>query len=150
MDEDFKEKFLLSMFRFRKTGLELPGKKDVNLTELFVLGSISKKAFIKGKTVNLSEIQEQFHITKGAISQMFTSLEKRGYIIRETDRTNRRRITVELTAEGTKTIDDAEKRVTTMLDILLDRLGEEKARQLVLLLDELLDITDELKELYEE
>jgi DNA-binding MarR family transcriptional regulator len=145
MDEDLKEKFVLALFRFRKTGVELPRKRDLNMTELFVLGGISKKAFLKGKTVNLSEIQDHFHITKGAISQMFTSLEKRGYIIRETDKDNRRRITIELTDEGTRTIDDAEKQVNIMLDSILSRLGEEKARQLVLLLDELCDISDELK-----
>jgi len=149
MDADLKQKFIQVMFRFKKSGMEFPKKQDVNMTELFVLAGIADNSFCDGQTVNLSEIQDRLHITKGAISQIFTSLEKRGYIVRETDKNNRRRITVVMTDEGKKTVADAREQVSQMLDKTLSRLGEEKAQQIISLLDELSDITEDVRSEFE-
>jgi DNA-binding MarR family transcriptional regulator len=145
MDTKLKREYIQVLFRFKKAGLDFPKISDVNMTELFVMAGISNNAFFKDKSIDLTEIQNLTHITKAAISLMFTSLEKRGYVIRETDRSNRRRITVELTTEGEKVLAEAQTQVDLMLDQTLSRLGEEKAWQLISLLHELSDISDELK-----
>jgi DNA-binding MarR family transcriptional regulator len=145
MDTGLKKQYIQVLFRFRKVGLASPKISGVNMTELFVMAGISNDISLDKKSVNMSEIQCNTHITKAAISQMFSSLEKRGYVIRETDRSNRRKITVELTPEGERIISEAQREVDKMLDETLSRLGEQKARQLISLLNELSDILDELK-----
>jgi len=145
MDAELKKEFMQILFRFKKAGPDFSTSSDVNMTELFVMAGISNKMFFKDNSVDLTEIQNLTHITKAAISQIFTSLDKRGYVIRETDRSNRRRITVELTAEGERVLAQAQSRADRMLEQILSRLGEEKAWQFISLLNEVSDIADELK-----
>jgi DNA-binding MarR family transcriptional regulator len=145
MDISLKKAYIQILFRFRKNGLDIPKILDVNITELFVMAGISNNIFCNDKSVNMAQIQSNTHITKAAISQMFTSLEKRGYVVRETDKTNRRKITVELTPAGERILEEAQKQVDGMLEKTIARLGEEKAWQLIGLLEELSDIAEDIK-----
>ncbi|MDR3242679.1 MAG: MarR family transcriptional regulator [Clostridiales Family XIII bacterium] len=146
MDSNLKEQYIQVLFRFKKAGLDFPKVSDVNMTELFVMAGISENAFCGDKSVNMAEIQSSIYITKAAISQMFTSLEKKGYVVRETDRSNRRKITVELTDAGSKILEGAKKQADQMLEQTLSRLGEENAWRLITLLNRLSDIFDEVKQ----
>lgn len=125
--------------------MDFPKMSNINMTEFFVMNGLSKNMFGVDKSVDLSQIQCHTHITKAAISQMFTSLEKRGYIIRETDKSNRRKITVTLTPQGTEILAQSQQQANQTLEEILHRLGEEKAQQLVSLLSELSDIRDDIK-----
>lgn len=145
MDSNLREEYIRTLFRFKKTGFHFPKALEVNMTELFVMMGMNRNTFCHGKNVNVPEIQNHMHITKAAISQIFTSLEKRGYIIRETDRTNRRKITVELTDAGRKVLEDAKEQMDQELDLILSRFGEQNAWQLIALLRQMSDISDEIK-----
>jgi DNA-binding MarR family transcriptional regulator len=145
MERDLKRKFMQAIFRFRKSGMDLPKMADINMTEFFVMNGLANNIFGKDQSVDLSQIQCHTHVTKAAISQMFTSLAKKGYIIRETDKSNRRRITVTLTQQGKEILALSQQAADKMLEKILLRLGEEKALQLVSLLNELSDISDGIK-----
>ena len=145
MESDLKKKFMQALFRFKKSGMDLPKMADINMTEFFVMNGLDRNIFGKDQSVDLSQIQFHTHVTKAAISQMFTSLAKRGYIIRETDKSNRRKITVTLTQEGRETLALSQQAADKMLEKILLRLGEDKALQLVSLLNELSDISDGIK-----
>lgn len=134
-----------AIFRFRKSGMDFPKMADINMTEFFVMNGLSKNIYGVDQSVDLSQIQCHAHITKAAISQMFTSLEKRGYIIRETDKSNRRKITVTLTPQGKEILAQSQQQAGSMLQEILLRLGEDKAWQLIGLLSELSDIRDDIK-----
>lgn len=148
LDNELKKKFMQAIFRFRKSGMDFPKMAEINMTEFFVMNGLSRNIFGQDQSVDLSQVQCHTHVTKAAISQMFTSLEKRGYIIRETDKSNRRRITVTLTQQGEKILSQSQQVADKTLDDILLRLGEEKAWQLVCLLSELSDISDEIKREY--
>lgn len=148
LDNELKKKFMQAIFRFRKSGMDFPKMADINMTEFFVMNGLSKNIFGQDQSVDLSQVQCHTHVTKAAISQMFTSLEKRGYIIRETDKSNRRKITVTLTQQGKEILALSQRAADKTLDEILFRLGEDKARQLVCLLSELSDISDEIKREY--
>jgi DNA-binding MarR family transcriptional regulator len=146
MDNTLKEQYMKVLFRFKKAGLDFPGLTEVNMSELFVMAGIANNDFCCEKSViNTAEIQSHIFISKAAISLMFTSLEKRGYLIRETDKTNRRKITVELTPEGVRILAAAQKQMDELLEETLSRFGEEKTWQLISLLNQLSDISEELK-----
>ena len=145
MESDLKKKFMQAIFRFRKSGMDFPKMADINMTEFFVMNGLSKNIYGVDQSVDLSQIQCHTHITKAAISQMFTSLEKRGYLIRETDKSNRRKITVTLTPQGKEILAQSQQQAGSMLQEILLRLGEDKAWQLISLLSELSDIRDDIK-----
>ena len=145
MESELKKKFMQAIFRFRKAGMDFPKMADLNMTEFFVMNGLAKNIFAKGQSVDLSQIQCHTHVTKAAISQLFTSLAKRGYIVRETDTGNRRRITVALTPRGQEILALSQQEADRTLEKILLRLGEEKALQLVSLLNELSDIKDSIK-----
>ncbi len=145
MYKEIKSRFMQVLFRFRKSGLDYVKISDLNMTELYVMNSLSENLFNDGKNVDLAEIQNHTYITKAAISKMFSSLEKKGYVIRETDKANRRKITVELTPCGKRAVEDAAGTAGEILDIVISRLGEEKTYQLIALLNDLSDVTDEVR-----
>ena len=148
MESDLKRKFMQAVFRFRKSGMDLPKMADINMTEFFVMNGLARNIFGKDQSVDLSQIQCHTHVTKAAISQLLTSLVKRGYIVRETDLGNRRRITVALTQQGEEILALSQQEADKTLEKILLRLGEEKALQLVSLLNELSDISDGIKREY--
>ena len=150
MKKEIKNQFMQMFFRFRRNGLDYIKIADLNMTELFVMNSLSENLFNDGTRVDLAEIQNHTYVTKAAISKMFTSLEKKGYVIRETDRANRRKITVELTACGKKVVEDATEKADEVLDLVISRFGEEKVCQLISLMDQLSDITEALKSEWEQ
>lgn len=145
MDTKLKEQYVKALFRFRKSVMDFPKVFDINMTELFVMAGLDSKAFCDDNCVNMAAIQGHMHITKASISQMFKSIEKRGYIVRETDKSNRRKITVELTEDGRRVLYAAKKHTDRMLGEVLSRLGEENAFQLIKLLTKLSEIADEIK-----
>lgn len=145
MDRALKEQYVQVLFRFRKSGLDFPKLSGINMSELVVMAGLSDDSSCPDKCTDLADIQKNIHITKAAISQMFTSLENRGYVVRETDKTNRRKITVVLTDEGKKVLKETKEQVDLMLEKTLSRFGEDNTQQLISLLNRLSDISDEIK-----
>jgi DNA-binding MarR family transcriptional regulator len=145
MDEELRDKYVNAMFRFRKAGMFFPHVSNVNMREMFVMHGLAKKPEWMDKNVNTPELMDNVQVSKAAISKMFSALENKGYVIRETDKNNRRKITVELTEEGERVLKAVKSHVDSMLDETIARMGEEKTKLLISLLDELSDITEEVK-----
>lgn len=148
MENILKEQYVQLLFRFRKSGLDFPKISDINMSELFVMGSLPTDLLNVDKGISLSDIQSNIHVTKGAVSQIFNALEKKGYINREIDKTNRRRIIVTLTEEGNKVLENTKVQVEQKLEHIISRFGEKNMQQLIMLVNQLTDITDELKNEY--
>jgi len=146
MNSELKKSYIQVMFRFRKSGMDFPKLAGVNMMELFVMAGLSNNSFCDDKHIDLEQIKRHTHTTKAAISLMFTSLEKRGYVIREIDKSNRRKITVVLTDAGNKVLEETKIKVDFLLDKIFTRFGEDKAWQLITLLNELSDVSDEIKQ----
>jgi DNA-binding MarR family transcriptional regulator len=145
MDRELKTQYIQALFRLRRmetdTAATIP---NVNMTELHVMAGISKNMFGDDNSVDLSKIHNEIFVTKAAVSKMFTSLERKGYIIRETDKANRRRITVELTESGEKVLKEAIFQTEQTLDKIISRFGEDNMRQFISLLGQLSDVRDEV------
>lgn len=145
MEKGIKYELMQGLFRFRKNGLEYVKIADLNMTELFVMKNLFLNLFNGTKRVDLAEIQSQTYITKAAISKMFTSLEKKGYLVRETDKSNRRKITVEITPCGKHVVEGAAKKADDVLNIVISRLGMKETCQLISLLNQFSDVVEEVR-----
>lgn len=82
----------------------------------------------------LAEVRDYLHISKAAVSQMLSSLEKKGLITREPDPENRRTIIVNLTDEGRAAIDAIEHRFDKHIRAVIERVGEDDTREIIRLI----------------
>jgi DNA-binding MarR family transcriptional regulator len=76
---------------------------------------------------------------------MLNSLEKKGYVSRAIDKTDRRRISVTLTAEGMKVLKAMTQYMDQTLGTTVMRFGEENTRQLISLFTLLADISEDVQ-----
>jgi DNA-binding MarR family transcriptional regulator len=106
--------------------------------ELFILRYLYKK----DAPVLPSEISEAMCASTSRISAVLGSLEKKGQIHRETDRSNRRNILVTITDNGRSRIRADLKILREQMITILSEMGEPDAADLVRLLKRFLEIAN--------
>jgi len=153
MDYTLAEQLIHSVFRFKKIGMKgLSGMEfhadeyDVNMAELALMKMVKDNAYDSDKNTSVSDIQDFLFITKAAVSQMFSSLEKKGYLNREIDKRNRRKLIVTLTPKGHEVLSHMEEKGVTLLKEIISRLGEDDTKQLIEIFDRFADIVEDLKD----
>lgn len=92
-----------------------------------------------GNTFGISDIAESLHVSSPAISRTISTLEKKGFVERSVDRTNRRNTIVSLTDEGRAVYSQEADRLYLFLNRVIDRMGEDKLNALLELSHELLE-----------
>jgi DNA-binding MarR family transcriptional regulator len=102
MDDELKQDLLHALFCFKKSGRGVPFP-----AELSALGCIDRCG--NEEQTAHHAMHETLSVSKAAVSQMLGSLEKRGFILRETDRDNRRRIIITVTKKGKSSINKGQK-----------------------------------------
>jgi DNA-binding MarR family transcriptional regulator len=137
LDNDLKDRLIYVLHRFKKAEINFPPEIDMRMSELFVLKGIAEKT-------SGSDIRNGLCITKPAVSQLLNSLEKKEYIKRETEKSDRRKINVTLTPRGHEVLKEAIKFADSVLEMTISRFGEENTKQLIYLLTLLADISDEI------
>jgi DNA-binding MarR family transcriptional regulator len=147
MNVSLKDQLLASMHRFKKVGRRFPPEFGLNMGEFFVLDRIGQDMPCSSTDISTSEMKEHPHFTKPAVSQMLNSLEKKGYIHREIDKKDRRKIVVTLTEDGEAVLKQGKRYFNDRLEQIISRFGEDNTRQLITLVNLLTDITEDLKEL---
>ena len=95
--------------------------------EIFVL----KILLFKGGTSTPTEISEAMKSTKGRISAILNSLEKKGFIGREIDKDNRRNIIVTLTDSGRDYVMKELRECYRIVAHVFEELGEEDSNKFV-------------------
>jgi DNA-binding MarR family transcriptional regulator len=148
MKDDQKQDLLQALFRFKKASIALfrsvSDADGLSAPELSALGCIGgcKKGYRADHTTHHA-MHETLAVSKAAVSQMLGSLEKRGYIRREIDRENRRKIIITLTEQGKSAVDEGQGRMDTVMARIVQRLGAEEAEQFVRLLTRFTQIVEE-------
>ncbi len=145
MDQSLKEQLVHAMFRFRKAGMTFPPGLDIRMSELFLMNGIAENASCPDKNVSVSDIQGDLPITKPAVSQMLNALEKKGYINREIDKSDRRKIAVTLTAQGLEILKQTREFADQAMETVISRFGEGNTRHLIELITLMADISEDLK-----
>lgn len=140
MDHLLREQFILVTMRFKRIDICPPGTNCLQQSELAVMARASAGCMANEKGVCVSDIQQNLHISKPAVSQTLNGLEQRGYIVRTIDPDDRRKITVTLTPEGERVFAEARRSYEKSLDLVLEQFGEENAAALIELLNRLMDI----------
>ncbi len=90
-------------------------------------------------TMNLTQIREYLAISKAAVSQMLSSLEKRGYLTREIDQTNRRNLIVSLTPAGQAILREKDEEADSRFEKIIAEMGEADTREFIRLIEKMND-----------
>lgn len=107
--------------------------------EIFVL----KILLFKDGTSTPTEISEAMKSTKGRISAILNSLEKKGFIGREIDKDNRRNIIVTLTDSGREYVTNKLQECYKIVSHVFEELGEKDSRKFVELTERVFQLMNE-------
>lgn len=92
------------MNKMQNKSLSFPGTEPLNTPAIHLIDVIGKH-----NNITTTEIAEILGVTKGAVSQMTSKLERRKFIKRKKDKGNEKEVHFFLTAEGLKVYQEHEK-----------------------------------------
>lgn len=111
----------------------------VSRGEIFVLKILLFKEGVSTPT----EISEAMKSTKGRISAILNSLEKKGFIGREIDKDNRRNIIVTLSDSGREYVMNELQECYRSMTHVFEELGEEDSKKFVELMERVFHLMNE-------
>jgi len=153
METDVKNNLARSIFRFRKASISLMRLENAqNMNEIMVLGALSRSACHNDggggqESFNsiITEMSDEMHISKSAVSQMLGVMERKGYIKRETDTADRRKMIVRLTPEGKAIAEEMKGYADSAFSEMISRFGESNTEQFISLINKLADVIDDMR-----
>lgn len=107
--------------------------------ELFVLRCLDRVS----EPLLPSDLSEQVQTSSARIATILNTLEKKELIVREIDPSDRRRILVTLTPEGKEYTETIRKKIQGKMVKLLEKLGEDDAREYIRITKRIIEITQE-------
>jgi len=150
MGQNLNTQLVHSIFQFKRlinSGLGMDAvdnKSSLNMAELILMNGVASNTTDAENNVGMTDIRSYLQVTKGAVSQMLSSLEKKGFINRDIDKSNRRNLIVTLTPEGRQILERQYSEFSDRLETIISRLGEDDVRQMVTIVNRMIEITNEL------
>ena len=90
------------------------------------------------------EVAARMHITSGTITSLLDNLERKHYVVRSSDRDDRRRVLVDITAAAQQLLDEVLPAIQQVARQLVDRIGPERQQALLGILDDIRQAAAEL------
>ena len=104
----------------------------------------------EGKPMLTGEVAVRMHITSGTVTSLLDNLERKQYVVRSSDRDDRRRVLVDITPAAQQLLDQALPAIQQVALRLVDRIGPERQQLLLDILGEIrraaAELPDELPE----
>ncbi len=122
-----------ALLRMRRASAQLAGQLDVSILEFRALTSLRRNREGGEANVFAHDLVTDLRASKAAVSQMLKGLEQRGYIRRDFNPANRRKIALTLTEPGERAVLDTQLRFQAMMRDVIAEFGEEHAEQMVAL-----------------
>jgi DNA-binding MarR family transcriptional regulator len=144
MKNELHNELLRSLFRLKKIThtfrpVPLPKENEMNLASFTLLYYIKEH----GGDLSGEKLRNELSVTKPAVSQMLSCLEKKGFLTREINKENRRCIVLSLTPKGMEFIEKTQRETEKRLAGIIKRFGENETRRLITLINRFLSIMEE-------
>lgn len=148
-DKDFLviERLLRCRNRFQKLNIQKL-QTELSHGEYTVLKVMYLLNQEKNVPVSISLIAKRLSVSLPYISREVRGLEKRGYIVRKTDETDKRNNFVHMTQEGQEVYLRVDTCLKTFFSELGRRFGKERIEQFVRMLEEMNEIAESMLEEY--
>lgn len=147
-----KEQLVQLLFKLRNLGSfatsrmdACPVDVDINMTEFLFMQQVADRDV--DHCFSLSDMQKRFGITKSGASKMLAALEKKGCLLRDTDKKDRRNLVVTLTSAGRDAVAQLRGYVDAALSEYIRRLGESDLKQAISLISRLEKESNAVREL---
>ena len=114
---------------------EILGKHPKPL-QIEIINYLSKN---QDKVIYQKDLEENLKISKAAISEVLTSMEKNGFIEKINDTSDARRKRVVLSSETKKVHEDIEKKIDKLNDNLLDGISDDDLNIFIKVINKLKD-----------
>jgi DNA-binding MarR family transcriptional regulator len=98
----------------------------------------------EGQPMLTGEIAARMHITSGTVTSLIDNLERKHYVVRSSDRDDRRRVLVDITPAAQELLDKALPAIQQVARQLIDRIGTQRQQVLLDILDEIRQAAAEL------
>jgi len=105
--------------------------------EMFILDYLERK----NGTVLPGELSSMMRDSSARTAIALRTLEQKGYIVRDIDKTDRRRVHVTITDEGRKLARDGREAGLMKMKLIIDELGEEDAAEFIRITARIIEIT---------
>ncbi|HZK34910.1 MAG TPA: MarR family transcriptional regulator [Bacillota bacterium] len=123
---ELAKRFLHNSHQFKSYGHHQKIEESMQ-GEIFVLFYVSRQ----NNFTLPSEIGAEMNISSARVAAILNNLEKKGLITRQIDKSDRRKIIVELTKKGSEKAEKHNQTVISLTAQMLESLGEQDAKELV-------------------
>ncbi len=137
---DLAKQFLESLFTFKKHGHHKKINDCMQGEAMAILYILSQKNIVLP-----SEISNELKISSARVAAMLNSLESKGYITRQMDKSDRRKILVDLTQEGKELAQKHSEAIAVHAAHMLETLGEHDALELVRIVKKLAELSSKAR-----
>lgn len=100
----------------------------------------------EGQPMLTGEVAARMHITSGTVTSLLDNLERKQYVVRSSDRDDRRRVLIDITPAAQALLDEALPAIQQVARLLVDRIGPERQQVLLDILDEVRHAAADLPE----
>lgn len=123
--------------QFAKSDWRKQSVSGIKSSEVRVLLCLKMLANENEHGVNVSDISKRLSVTSPTVTQMVKSLMAEGYVERYNDPRDKRITLLRLTEKGEAAAQKAYERFAVVFTGLVERLGEEQSRSLIVLLNQI-------------
>jgi len=109
--------------------------------EMFILDYLARK----NDTVMPGELSAMMRDSSARTAIALRNLEEKGYIVRDIDKTDRRKILVSITEEGRALAREEHEAAVKRMRIIFDELGRDDAMEYIRIVSRVADITKKLE-----
>ena len=128
---------MAAMERLHRVWMDFRPLGPVKRSDIMLLGRLVELEGNGTPPPTTGQLARQMRQSPPAITQKVNALERQGFVQRVQDTEDRRVSCIRLTERGRAAIQEAMGKVLSRMDEALDKMGEEKNRQLMLLLQQL-------------
>lgn len=141
--------------KFRRAKALFPSVNGLPQGELMLLNHLQRAMSHNQEEgrepgVKISRLGKHLHMSMPAISQMLSILEDKGLIQRSASKGDRRIVNITLTPEGERINQEAEEKITEVMDAVVEEFGKENIEELVRLFDQLFEAIETVRQRREE
>lgn len=135
---ELAKQFLHNSYQLRNHGHQKKISESMK-GEMFAILYILRQ----GGIVLPSEISNEMNISSARVAAILNNLENKGFITRQIDKSDRRKILVDLTQKGMALAEKHNQMVVNITARMLELLGEHDARELVRIIGRLSELAPE-------
>jgi DNA-binding MarR family transcriptional regulator len=127
---------LCAIFKFNKATSQMSNDSFIRMNEVIAMFIIDNHSLESEKSLIASEVGETLCITHSAVSQLLTSLEKKGYVSRNINENDKRQYRFTLTDEGRQVTYKHKDKLNTHVRQIVSRFGENNVKILTQMLND--------------